>query len=414
MLTLDLFEEMEDNNLTLIDALRDFLPLAAKHLNLPGIPKIKLEKHIDKSNVPTFGRFTNEDDTVYVAVANRNPNDILRTLAHELQHFKQRTEHELSGGSWHTGSPAENQAHEMAGIIMREFNAKYPQYLRMKPVVLPGRGPSKELDESDSVLTHAGFRETADIKTRDDFLGKRDELYRRLGDEKDPENLKALRQELRNLERLYPNYVAEAEAWQTKKGKNKNGGLNKKGVASYRRSHPGSKLQTAVTTKPSKLKKGSKSAKRRKSFCARMKGMKKSRTSAKTARDPNSRINKALRKWHCESIEDMRQMIILGEQYIAKLKEGQLDEKWSAKYKRSINCSHPKGFSQKAHCAGKKKHNESMEMEMTCPDCGMCATHGDNLTEIKQRLDAKCWKGKHKEGTKIKGGIRVNNCVPNK
>ena len=110
----------------------------------------------------------------------------------------------------------------------------------------------------------------------------------------------------------------------------------------------------------------------------------------------------------------MRQMIILGEQYIAKLKEGRLDEKWSAKYKRSINCSHPKGFSQKAHCAGKKKHNESIEMEMTCPDCGMCATHGDNLTEIKQRLDAKCWKGKHKEGTKIKGGIRVNNCVPNK
>ena len=97
--------------------------------------------------------------------------------------------------------------------------------------------------------------------------------------------------------------LAEAEAWQTSKGKNKNGGLNKKGVASYRASHPGSKLQTAVTTKPSKLKKGSKASKRRKSFCARMKGMKKSRTSAKTARDPDSRINKSLRKWHCESVE---------------------------------------------------------------------------------------------------------------
>ena len=93
--------------------------------------------------------------------------------------------------------------------------------------------------------------------------------------------------------------LSEAEAWQTSKGKNKNGGLNKKGVASYRRSHPGSKLQTAVTTKPSKLKKGSKASKRRKSFCARMKGMKKHRTGAKTKRDPNSRINKSLRKWHC-------------------------------------------------------------------------------------------------------------------
>ena len=88
-------------------------------------------------------------------------------------------------------------------------------------------------------------------------------------------------------------------------------------------------------------------------------------------------------------------------------------EEWSQKYKSSINCSHPKGFSQKAHCAGKKKHNESVEMEMTCPDCGMCQTHGDNMMEVKQRLDAKCWTGKHKEGTKIKGGVRVNNCVPN-
>ena len=93
--------------------------------------------------------------------------------------------------------------------------------------------------------------------------------------------------------------LAEAEAWQTKKGKNKNGGLNKKGVASYRRSHPGSKIQTAVTAKPSKLKKGSKAAKRRLSFCRRMRGMKKHRTSAKTARDPNSNINKSLRRWHC-------------------------------------------------------------------------------------------------------------------
>ena len=88
-------------------------------------------------------------------------------------------------------------------------------------------------------------------------------------------------------------------AWTRKEGKSKLGGLNAKGVASYRKANPGSKLKTAVTTKPSKLKSGSKAAKRRKSFCARMSGMKKSRTSAKTARDPNSRINKSLRKWNC-------------------------------------------------------------------------------------------------------------------
>ena len=92
---------------------------------------------------------------------------------------------------------------------------------------------------------------------------------------------------------------ASSPAWQRKEGKSESGGLNKKGVASYRAANPGSKLKTAVTTKPSKLKRGSKSAKRRKSFCSRMKGMKKKLTSAKTARDPDSRINKALRKWNC-------------------------------------------------------------------------------------------------------------------
>ena len=65
-------------------------------------------------------------------------------------------------------------------------------------------------------------------------------------------------------------------AWTRKEGKSKSGGLNKKGVASYRAANPGSKLKTAVTTKPSKLKKGSKAAaNRRKSFCARMSGMRK-------------------------------------------------------------------------------------------------------------------------------------------
>lgn len=93
--------------------------------------------------------------------------------------------------------------------------------------------------------------------------------------------------------------MAKTAAWQRKEGKDPKGGLNAKGVASYRRENPGSKLQTAVTKKPSELKPGSKDAKRRKNFCSRMEGMKKKLTSAKTARDPNSRINKTLRKWNC-------------------------------------------------------------------------------------------------------------------
>jgi hypothetical protein len=95
------------------------------------------------------------------------------------------------------------------------------------------------------------------------------------------------------------NCLIDESAWQRKEGKNPEGGLNQKGVDSYRRENPGSKLQTAVTTEPSKLKAGSKAAKRRLSFCRRMKGMKDKLTSAETARDPDSRINKALRKWNC-------------------------------------------------------------------------------------------------------------------
>ena len=85
-------------------------------------------------------------------------------------------------------------------------------------------------------------------------------------------------------------YVQEGAAWTKKEGKNKSGGLNEKGRKSYERDNPGSDLKA-----PSK-KVGNP---RRASFCARMKGMKKKLTSAKTARDPDSRINKSLRAWNC-------------------------------------------------------------------------------------------------------------------
>ena len=84
--------------------------------------------------------------------------------------------------------------------------------------------------------------------------------------------------------------VEEGAAWTKKEGKNKSGGLNEKGRKSYERENPGSDLKA-----PSK-KVGNP---RRASFCARMKGMKKRLTSAKTARDPDSRINKSLRAWNC-------------------------------------------------------------------------------------------------------------------
>ena len=85
------------------------------------------------------------------------------------------------------------------------------------------------------------------------------------------------------------------EDWQKVNRQDKTDGLSQKAVDAYRRENPGSKLQTAVTEK----KPSGKRAARRKSFCSRMKGMKARLTSAETARDPDSRINKALRRWNC-------------------------------------------------------------------------------------------------------------------
>ena len=99
--------------------------------------------------------------------------------------------------------------------------------------------------------------------------------------------------------------VGMAEDWQKVNKSDKTDGMSKKAVKAYRRENPGSKLKTAVTKDPSKIKKGSSDDKRRKSFCARMSGMKKAHASAKTKRDPDSPINKALRRWNCEeSVEE--------------------------------------------------------------------------------------------------------------
>jgi hypothetical protein len=96
-----------------------------------------------------------------------------------------------------------------------------------------------------------------------------------------------------NLEDVSDEELFETAAWRRKEGKNPTGGLNRKGIMSYRRENPGSKLKMAVT---GKVKPGSKAAKRRKSFCARMSGMK------GPMKKPNGKPTRkalALRKWKC-------------------------------------------------------------------------------------------------------------------
>lgn len=129
---IDLFED--EKQLTLKDALKDFLPLVMEYLHLDSLPKIELSRKIGDTKYPTFGRYST-DGSVELDISNRHPIDILRSLAHEIVHYKQDLQDELSHDSGETGSPIENEANSEAGIIMRHFNQRYPKYLNLKPIM---------------------------------------------------------------------------------------------------------------------------------------------------------------------------------------------------------------------------------------------------------------------------------------
>ena len=119
----------------LMQAFRDFLPIAMSILKISKLPRIKLQKDIGDSEQPTFGRFIEDDDVIHLGIGNRHVLDILRTLAHELVHFKQKTQNQLTDpDSGATGSPQENEATSVDGIIMRHFNKKYSHYFKTQPL----------------------------------------------------------------------------------------------------------------------------------------------------------------------------------------------------------------------------------------------------------------------------------------
>jgi hypothetical protein len=113
----------------IINALQDFLPFVMKMLKLNKLPRISVHKTIETGDQPSFGGYNPDDGTIQLALKDRHPADILRTLAHELVHFKQDLNGTLNDNSGMTGSNEENQANSQAGIIMRHFNKRFPQYL---------------------------------------------------------------------------------------------------------------------------------------------------------------------------------------------------------------------------------------------------------------------------------------------
>jgi hypothetical protein len=124
----DLLVEEARDKADFMAVMRALLPLAMKELNIDGLPRIKLQPRLEVDEQPSFGRFVSEENTIYLALEDRHPLDIARTFAHELVHYKQGVEHRLNPESGETGSPEENEAHELAGIIMRHFNKAHPEF----------------------------------------------------------------------------------------------------------------------------------------------------------------------------------------------------------------------------------------------------------------------------------------------
>jgi 8-oxo-dGTP pyrophosphatase MutT (NUDIX family) len=116
--------ESRDNFLSVM---RDLLPIAVRVLKLKSLPKIKLLGSSNE-NKPTFGYFDQDQYVISLAVQDRHPVDIARTFCHELVHYRQHITQGLDQNSGDTGSREENQANAHAGVIMRLFNQRYPEY----------------------------------------------------------------------------------------------------------------------------------------------------------------------------------------------------------------------------------------------------------------------------------------------
>jgi len=118
-----------------IDSLKDFVKFCQRHLKLTDLPKIDLTN--DKSKTTTYAHndIANDEIVVYMGkcsydypFGNRSLGDVMRSLAHELVHYEQKQNGKLKhdGSDGVTGSPIENEANAVAGVIMREYGQNNP------------------------------------------------------------------------------------------------------------------------------------------------------------------------------------------------------------------------------------------------------------------------------------------------
>jgi hypothetical protein len=118
-----------------IDQFRKFIQFCTKKLGLSKLPRIEWYANGDAgSDHHSFGSFHNGDQTIRIGITNRHPLDIMRTLAHELTHYKQWQEGKITDRSGETGSPIENEANATAGIIMRDWGQQHPHMFKEEPI----------------------------------------------------------------------------------------------------------------------------------------------------------------------------------------------------------------------------------------------------------------------------------------
>jgi hypothetical protein len=240
---------------------------AERKLNGPKLPSFK-EEYIEEKNAPT-----NPSLWSRIKARAKSKFDVYPSAYANGWAAK---EYKKAGGGWKTV-----KEDCWTGYVQNGMKKKGNK-------MVPNCVPSKKYQQEDVII-------------EDDEHDKFDRRVNAAMKSKDPETrIKVLKtaasihpSKLKTFERFVSEAVA---AWQRKEGKNPTGGLNKKGIASYRKEHPGSHLSLAVTTKPSKLKKGSRKWKRRKSFCARMSGMP---GPMKDEKGRPTRKALSLRKWNC-------------------------------------------------------------------------------------------------------------------
>jgi hypothetical protein len=319
-----------------------FVDFASSELGIKSLPNIQYKDSDENDDQPSFGGYCPGSKTITVSTKNRHPMDIFRTIAHELVHSKQDEDGRLKDvakeGS--TGSDIENEANSQAGIIMRKHakNARHmfkvgsldeafeemlqedspsdrewgkPSLTATYKKDTPGQNNEDEIDEEGILDTASG---AVGLSKGSDGIGPEFGVsnfgpgglgsafsYGTVGglNSSVGESFDSGAFDMGTVPKQGSKEEVKEESpvWQRKEGQDPKGGLNRKGIKAYRRENPGSKLSMAVTEKPSKLKKGSKKWKRRKSFCARMGGVD---GPMKDEKGRPTRKALALRKWNCE------------------------------------------------------------------------------------------------------------------